>query len=395
MPTYDQVLMSCNLHNLIERRVNETNHASLRRYWEAAANRNFAITLGASPDLRERALIAALRELRRRRRGPIVVLSSSESLENQIRAAMGANGLGRIWVPTPTAEYGYALFSGMGQMKIHEILLAICQQRAPFAVGEMTAYTDAFLELLARNNSLQLSEMLRWADRTDEELAWAAKRIGMSVHHQDSIRTNTAGGNNLRTFLRLLRDAFAGISTPACRTQASITMLARENALIFVRDTSLFPDIFRLALMKELEAVIGNGVTLTLVLDGVEPTANNYVRELMLYALQHRNVRLGLCGRNLWSSLQPNAEQILGAISSWIVFNPGGEQVDVEAFLGRFGVYSYHYPVFAGGNENLLSANYTEAVEQRARVRTQDLTAHHALLAGHLNGYLELCGWLE
>ena len=80
MPTYDQVLMSCNLHNHLERRVNETNRASLRRYWEAAANSNFAITLGASPYLRERALIAALRELRRRRRGPIIVLSSSESL---------------------------------------------------------------------------------------------------------------------------------------------------------------------------------------------------------------------------------------------------------------------------------------------------------------------------
>lgn len=392
MPTYLQVQRSCDRHNSIERRVHETDTVELRSYWEAACGNNFAITYGLSPTQREQALMAALRAIRSRRRGLIVVISSSDSLERQIRAGIGRNGLGRIWCPTP--ESGYDLFSGMKPMNIQEILRAICQQRStPFSVGQMNAFAGAFLALVAGGGTLHLPEMLRWAQRSDEELEWAARRLGLSDQYRNSIRVNTAGGTDMRMILGWLRDAFSGVSTPDCGTNASITTLAGEEALIFLRDRSPAPDVFRLVLMKELETVISGGMPLTLVLDGVEPTQNNYVRELTGFALQHDNVRLGLCGNNLWSMMQPNPEQILGAIRSWVIFSTANQQAD--EFLARFGSYQYYYPMLSGGNESLFSANYTEAVEQRPRIRTQDLSLYAALLSGHAGEYLELCGRLE
>ena len=391
MPTYSQIQRNCDQLNRIERRVNETRTVSLQRYWEAACEYNFAITFGRTAIMREQALIMALRALRRHRRGLIVVISGSGTLERQIFANIGRNGLGRIWRPTP--ESGYDVFSGMEPIKIQEIIRTIGQHNMPFSVGPMTAFADAFLAVISRAGSSRLSEMLLWAGRTDEELEWAAQRQGLADYYRNSIRVNATGGMDMRMILSWLRDAFSDISTSDCNTGANITTLAGEDALIFLPDRSSMPDIFRLAIMKELEAVVNRGSPLTIVLDGVEPTQNNYVRELVRYAMQHINVRLGLCGSNIWAMMQPNQEQILGPIRSWVVFSTGGQQAD--DLLARFGSYHYHFPALTSGSDRLFTANYSEATEERHRIRTQDLSQFAVLLSGHAGEYLELSSHFE
>ena len=389
MPSLGVMRALCESRNRIERGVIERRLVPLSLYMDKAVDNNLAITLGSSPIQRENAILAALRTIRRKRNGLIVVISNSDSLEVQIRNAIGQNGLGPVWIPDN--KNGYDLFVKMDPAVIRDLFRLLANRLDPMSAGQLYPFFEAFLEIMQRTDSLNLSDMVQWARRTDKELYSVSEKMNIPEVIRNGIRINTIGGLSLRSIINDIAGAFRHIGSDNCNTNANISTLCdQEQALIFIRDKSSLPDVFRMVLMKELEAVMSESRPLTIVFDSINPTENNYVRELINYSLHRDNIHSVLCGNNLWSMFQPNSEQILAGFKSWVIYNPAGMQVD--EFLSRFGTYTYHYPVLSAGNENFLFTNYTEATEQRQRIRSQDLLQYEVLLSGHHDDYLELVG---
>lgn len=366
----------CDRRNRQGRQVQITATFTQDRYWKRGQLGDFLVAGGGQEDWAS-VVISYTQESLRRSLRPVIILDGTGALERRLISLYNTgSGTGRLLVYSP--EYpGYDVFGSMNPYTALQYLTDATRDR-PRGSEISPAYIDAFLNVVRHVVPITLNGMRQLADKKDEEIRQVAQNTGAEHRHVEILRNPGQNGQNFRTFLAELENAFSNIWNRDTAVGNNIFGDLGIGGVIYINAQSRHPALFNKYFSTVLDYISNSRYLLfDVILYGVTFCRDDGLLTHMEYAMRRPNETIGVCCSNIASLI--HKYPFICDMPRHIIFTSSRSMAPVE-LLKRYGTYEYFFPKreYAPGLFPLPWENNWEiGFTQRDRVRPVDLNENH------------------
>ncbi len=340
----------------------------------------FLIT-GGSAYQRNRMLIEYIDVRRQYENIPIVIVSTSADLENDIIDYMRQKG-GTLSVFSERYRT-YSGFYGMDDASVIELLIKTAELNGLTSAHLMASYAKSFLSLLRScNYAPYLDAMARLANNNADDLSRVAARNGLRREDVETLSRDKEGFRLLKLAIGFVQQALLNLSPLRQSCPRSLLSVFGSRDIVFLNVNSVNQRLMNEILASELNKLSNR--RMLLIFDEV-PLANSEKMRLFLEAVNiSQTVDFGISLENA-VAWQKNAN-ISIAKKSIAIFPDGMDNESLEELLKGFGTYTHYWVeqvVPTKRFELLHNVTYQIASETRDRVRLTDTNDSEVILHGH------------
>ncbi len=316
---------------------------NLYEYWFHAFGNNFLIT-GGLESQRSQVLATAVCVIRKRFRGPIIVLNGSLKFEKEFITLASGNQLGRIIVSSPSYK-NYDLFYGMPETSIRTVLENAAQKRGVSDLSAFGDYTEAFLKVLECKYTPCFHSMFAMARQSDHAIADFGSTYQVNNVYLNYIRNGVAGSSFRRvvtdygrSFLNILGSESTGYS---------ISQIDNSDKIYLIWTSSEYQELINEVLAKELTYLRDTkGIEYLLIINDMNLVQNDPMRAVIESG--KKKSALGVCCANAMTFSGDESMQkiVTGNTPALLVLNSGAEDHEGQMnMLAKFGTYNHFEPV--------------------------------------------------
>lgn len=359
----------------------------MSNFWNKTSGQNFLIS-GGTEEQRSQVLSSAIRDYRRRRRGPIIILNGSRSFESTLLPDLKKGSLGKAVVSSGNYQ-NYDLFYGLSDYVIRDLILTAARDTVGTNIAALGDYTEAFLKVLQAKYTPDFHSMKALADLGDQQIADFGASHGVAGRYLDYLRNGTAGS----TFRRTLEDLGGAFRTihGAGETGCNLSRMDHTDGIYLLWTNSGSTRLFNQVIARELEHLRDTrGIDYFLILNDT-----NLERNDPLFTVAERAKRQGSCGicyGDVISEAPEGRERsiFVDNFHSLVVLHSGAEDhTDQETILGKYGKYRHAEVVRGVGyGPGLFHAPGTAAphagmsYQEKQRVTVQDMKGFQIAVRG-------------
>lgn len=334
----------CENRNRKNRNVREySTSLNLYDYWSHAFGNNFLIT-GGSESQRSQVLATAVCVIRRRFRGPVIVLNGSRDFEKNFITLASSNQLGRIIVSSP-AYKNYDLFYGMPETSIRTVLENAAQKRGVSDLSAFGDYTEAFLKVLKCKYTPSFHSMFAMAHQSDQAIADFGSTYQVNNAYLNYIKNGVAGSSFRRvvtdygrSFLNILGSESTGYN---------ISQIDNSDKIYLIWTSSEYQELVNEVFAKELAYLRDTkGIEYLLIINDMNLVQNDPMRTVIESG--KKKSALGVCCANAMAiSGDESIQKIMtGNTPVLSVLNSGAEDHESQMnMLAKFGTYNHFEPM--------------------------------------------------
>lgn len=318
---------------------------------------------------------------------PTILLTGHLKLMKTIKQKISAHEIDCVMTSFPE-DKNYHPFYGMSPQQILRFVRMTAEEMGyGVLTDQVMIYTAAILSVVATKYPVSLPAIVKLLNEDDDFISEFALQSGLSNVIADNIRGNHEAGIVLRRLFERLEEIFEDIYSPGCDTKYNFQSGAKGNlAGMAMYACSNNQRIFNSYLKEEIFHTLKRVPRVRIILDEMQFTDEN--DELMQYLMQARRqgkIELMMVSQNIREAMHGNAELDFPNV---VLFHHGTPAATDDLSRDLFGSYQYHYPVPVVGNTPHILVSFKRAVhwqpqvEERLRVRSQDMYAKPGLFGG-------------
>lgn len=323
-----------------------------------------------------------------------VLLTQNEELLSRLAGRFGASGTGTLgdvaggtsgrFLCSYSGMRNYHVMYGMDAAQIRELVLELGRQQGYGQFEQLSAYMEAFLEILLRQEAASLPAMVKQARLSDEELIQKGRRYGVSDTGINHLIANLAFGSAFRSILTSLQLAFETIMDE--NGVSRLTLSTVRGGAVFAMDTySRNQEVMNRYLKEELELAYQRHPRLCVIAEDIAfASPEDPLLKLLMNWKKQRGTELVVVSRSAADMLH-GADNLTGFPN--MVVTAHADDRSTEEVTQLWGEYVHYEAMLGGGTMPTLlpqirtSSHWAIHETKRLRVRAEDLRREQGIFS--------------